>query len=190
MSDKAEIDHFARELRDVTRSLDKKRFWSLVREEIAALGGDASARRMAIRAAADEVARLSQPSAQIELNGHSASSLLRAIAEAADIDPVSFAGVEGRGPDGSVIAVSPFEPSQALYAFAVRRPGEETTFVHGYFNRTAGELLDSLSQRHGPGSACFQPMAKFVAEAQRAANDQSLPPLADAILARTRSGAA
>ena len=43
------------------------------------------------------------------------------------------------------------------------RPGEETTFVHGYFYRTAGELLDSLSQRHGPGSACFQPMAKFVA---------------------------
>ena len=36
MPEKTEIDHFAEELRDVTRSLDKKRFWSLVREEIAA----------------------------------------------------------------------------------------------------------------------------------------------------------
>jgi len=87
MSEKTEIDRFAENLRDVTRSLDKKRFWSLVREELAALGPDPAKRRMAMRAAANEVARLSEPSARIELNGHSASSLLRAIAEAADVAP-------------------------------------------------------------------------------------------------------
>jgi hypothetical protein len=190
MSDKTEIDHFAEELRNVTRSLDKKRFWSLVREEIAALGGDRAKRQMVMRTAADEVARLSEPSARIELNGHSASSLLRAIAEAAEVDPPAFGGVEGRGPDNSVIAISPFEPSEALYAFAVRRRGEETTFVDGYFYRTASELLERLSQKHGPGSPCCQQMAKFVADAERAANDMSLPPLADAILARAKRGAA
>ncbi len=190
MSDNPEIDHFADELRDVTRSLDKKRFWSLVREELAALGGDAGRRQKLMLAAANEVARLSEPSARIELNGHSASSLLRAIARAADVEPPAFSGVEGRGPDDSVIAISPFEPSEALYAFAFRRPGEETTFVHGYFYRTAGEFLDALSQRHGPGSPCYQQMAKFVADAERAANDRNLPPLADAIVSRTRNGAA
>jgi hypothetical protein len=190
MSDRTEIDHFAKELRDVTRSLDKKRFWSLVREEIAALRGDPARRQMAMRTAADEVARLSEPSAHIELNGHSASSLLRAIAAAADVAPPDFGGVEGRGPDDSVIAISPFEPSEALYAFAFTRRGEKTTFVDGYFYRTAGELLERLGQKHGPGSPCYQQMAKFVADAERAANDSSLPPLADAILARTRKGAA
>ena len=136
------------------------------------------------------MARLSEPSARIELNGHSASSLLRAIAAAADVEPPAFSGVEGRGPEDSVIAISPFEPSEALYAFAVRRPGEETTFVHGYFYRTASEFLDSLSQKHGPGSFVYQQMAKFVADAERPANDRNLPPLADAIVSRTRNGAA
>lgn len=184
MSQKPDLDRFAEHLRDVTRSLDKKRFWTLVREEMAALGRDAAKRRMAVRAAADEVARLSEPSDRIELNGCSASTLLRAIAEAAEVEPPAFGGVEGRGPDGSVIAISPFEPSDALYAFAVRRRGEETTFVHGYFYRTAGEMLERLSQKHGPGSPSYRQMAKFVADAERAANDRDLPPLADAILAR------
>ncbi len=190
MSEKTEIDQFAENLRDVTRSLDKKRFWSLVREEIAALGADRAKRQMAMRAAANEVARLSEPSARIELNGHSASSLLRAIAEAAEVEPPAFGGVEGRGPDDSVIAISPFEPSEALYAFAVRRRGEEPTFVHGYFYRSAKELLECLSQKHGPGSPRYQQMAKFVADAERAANDSNLPPLADAILARAGGGSA
>lgn len=190
MSEKTEIDRFAEELRSVTRSLDKKRFWSLVRQEIAALGADAARRQMAMRTAADEVARLSEPSARIELNGHAASSLLRAIAEAAHVEPPDFGGVEGRGPDESVIAISPFEPSEALYAFAFRRRGEKTTFVDGYFYRTAGELLERLSQKHGPDSPCYHQMAKFVADAERGANDPSLPPLADAILARAKKGAA
>jgi hypothetical protein len=190
MSGNVEIDHFAKELRDVTRSLDKKRFWSLVREELAALGGDAGRRQKIMLTAANEVARLSEPSAQIEFNGHSASSLLRAIAEGARIEPPAFGGVEGRGPNDSVIAISPFEPSEALYAFAVRRPGEATTFVHGYFYRTGSEFLSSLSQRHGPGSPCYQQMAKFVGDAQRSANNRNLPPLADAIVSRTRSGVA
>ena len=190
MSEKTEIERFAENLRDVTRSLDKKRFWSLVREELAALGPDPAKRQMAMRAAANEVARLSEPSARIELNGHSASSLLRAIAAAADVEPPAFGGVEGRGPDDSVIAISPFEPSEALYAFAFKRPGEDMTFVHGYFYRTASELLERLSQKHAPGSPCYQQMAKFVADAERAANDRALPPLADAILARTRKDAA
>ena len=190
MSEKTQIDRFAEDLRGVSRSLDKKRFWSLVREEIAALPNDPTRRQMVLRTAADEVARLSEPSARIELNGHSASSLLRAIAEAAAVDPPAFGGVEGRGPDDSVIAISPFEPSEALYAFAFRRPGEETTFVHGYFYRTAHELLEALGQKHGPDSPCYQRMAKFVADAQKAANDKTLPPLADAILARAKKGAA
>lgn len=188
MSDRTEIDHFAEELREVSRSLDKKRFWSLVWEEIAALQGDPAMRQMAMRTAADEVARACR--ARIELNGHSASSLLRAIAAAADVAPPDFGGVEGRGPDDSVIAISPFEPSEALYAFAFTRRGEKTTFVDGFFYRTAGELLERLSEKHGPGSPCYQQMAKFVADAERAANDSSLPPLADAIVARTRKGAA
>ena len=189
MSDNPEIDHFADELRDVTRSLDKKRFWSLVREELAALGGDAGRRQKLMLAAANEVARLSDPA-----RASSSTAIRRVLfcarSPAADVEPPAFSGVEGRGPDDSVIAISPFEPSEALYAFAFRRPGEETTFVHGYFYRTAGEFLDALSQRHGPGSPCYQQMAKFVADAERAANDRNLPPLADAIVSRTRNGAA
>ncbi len=190
MSDKTKTERFAGKLRDVSRSLDKKRFWSLVRQEIAALGADAASRQMAMRTAAEEVARLSEPSARIELNGHAASSLLRAIAEAAHLEPPDFNGVEGRGPDESVIAISPFEPSDGLYAFAFSRRGERTTFVDGYFYRSAGELLERLSQKHSPNSPCYRQMAKFVADAERGANDPSLPPLADAILARTRKGAA
>jgi len=190
MSGEVETDRFAERLRDVTRSLDKKRFWSLVREELAALSVHSGQRQTIMRAAANEVARLSEPSARIELNGHSASSLLRAIAAAAEVDPPAFAGVEGRGPDDSVIAISPFEPSEALYAFAFKRRGEEMTFVDGYFYRTAKELLERLSQKHGPGSPSYQQMAKFVADAERAANDRNLPLLADAIVARTKKGAA
>ncbi len=187
MSEEAEVDRFVERLRDVTRSLDKKRFWSLVREELAAL--NVNARLRAMRAAAEEVARLSEPSARIELNGHSASSLLRAIAEAAEVDPPALGGVAGRGPDDSVIAISPFEPTQALYAFAFKRRGEQPTFVDGYFYRTAGDLLARLGEKHGPGSPSYQAMVKFVADAERAAKDRSLPPLADAILARARKGA-
>ena len=58
MSDNPGTDHFAEELRDVSRSLDKKRFWSLVREALAALGGDAGRRQELMLAAANEVARL------------------------------------------------------------------------------------------------------------------------------------
>ena len=184
MSDNTEINAFSANLRGVTRSLDKKRFWTLVREELAALGPDGARRKMAIRAAADEAARLVEPSAQIELNGHAASTLLRAIAAAAQVDPPAFGGLEGRGPDDSVIAISPYEPTDALYAFAVRRKGEATTFVDGYFYRSASELLAHLGQKHAPGSAAYQQMAKFVADAERAANDRELPPLADAIVAR------
>ena len=136
------------------------------------------------------MARLSEPSARIELNGCAASSLLRAIAEAAAVDPPAFGGIEGRGPDGGVIAISPDEPSKALHAFAFRRQGEETTFVHGYFYRTAEELLEALGEKHGPDSPCCREMAKFDVDAGRPANDRALPPPADAILARVRKRAA
>ena len=187
---KTELDRFADGLRGVTQSLAKKRFWSLLREQIAAHPGDAAGLQSAMRAAASEVARLSEPSARIELNGQSASSLLRAIAEAGQVEPQVFGGVEGRGPDDSLISVSPFEESEALFAFAFKRRGDEPTFVDGYFYRTARELMDRLSERHGPDSSWRQQMAKFVADAERAATDRPLPLLADAILARTRLSSA
>jgi hypothetical protein len=190
MSNKTEVEQFADGLRDVTRSLGKKRYWSLVRAEIAALAGNEARRQLALRAAATEVQRLSEPSARIELNGHSASSLLRDIAEAAEVEPPAFAGVEGRGPDDSVVSISPYLPEDALYAFAVRRPGQEAMFVDGYFYRTASGFLAELSQRRERGDPNSERMAKFVADAGRAANDARLPSLADAILARARKSAA
>ena len=183
---KTELDRFNDDLRGVTQSLAKKRFWSLLREQVAAHPRDAAGLQSALRAAANEVARLSEPSARIELNGQSASSLLRAIAEAGQVEPQAFGGVEGRGPDGSLVIVSPFETSEALFAFAFKRRGEEPTFVDGYFYRTGPELMDRLSETHGPDSPWRQQMAQFVADAGRAATDRPLPPLADAIVARTQ----
>ena len=190
MSGKTQIEQFAEDLRDVTRSLGKKRYWSLVRAEMAGIAGDAASRQLALRAAASEVARLSEPSARIELNGHSASSLLRAIAEAAEVAPPAFEGVEGRSPDGAVVAISPFRVEDGLYAFAVRRRGQEATFVDGYFNRTAEDFLAGLEQRREAEALRAEQMAKFVADAGRGADDADLPSLADAILARTRRSAA
>ena len=187
---KTELAQFNDALRGVTRSLAKKRFWSLLREQVAAHRRDAAGMQSALRTAANEVARLSEPSTHIELNGRSASSLLRAIAEAGQVEPQDFGGVEGRGPDGSLIIISPFETSEALFAFAFKRRGEEPTFVDGYFYRSGRELMDRLSERHGPDSTWRQQMAQFVADAERAAINRPLPPLADAIVARTRLSSA
>ncbi len=189
MSKRTEIELFAEGLRDVTRSLGKKRYWSLVRAELAAIAGNEARRLIALRVAASEVQRLAQPSARIELNGHSASSLLRAIAEAAEVAPPAFAGVEGRGPDDSIVSISPYLPEAALYAFAVRRPGQEAMFVDGYFYRTANGFLAQLGQRRERGDPNSEQMMKFVADAGRAAKDASLPSLADAILARATTRA-
>ena len=185
-----ELDRFNDALRGVTQSLAKKRFWSLLREQVAAHRRDAAGMQSALRAAANEVARLSEPSTHIEMNARSASSLLRAIAEAGQVEPQDFGGVEGRGRDGSLIIISPFETSEALFAFAFKRRGEEPTFVDGHFYRTGQELMDRLSERHGPDSTWRQQMAQFVADAERAAINRPLPPLADAIVARTRLSSA
>jgi hypothetical protein len=157
-----------------------------MRDFVASHGSDASRRAALVRIAANEVARLAEPSARIELNGHSASSLLRAIAEAGNIAPPALEGTEGRGLDDSLIAISPFEPSEALFAIAYKKAGQETTFVHGYFYRSARQLLESLASRHAPASPCYRQMAKFVDQAESARLDRPLPPLADAILARMR----
>jgi hypothetical protein len=183
LSVEAELDRFTANLQEVTRSLAKTHFWGLLRESITERS-DSSRKVALIRVAANEVARLAEPSPRIDLNGHSASSLLRAIAEAGDVAPPTFEGIQGRGLDGSLIAISPFEPSEALFAFAYKKDGQGTTFVHGYFYRNAQQLLQSLTLRHAPASASYMKMAQFVAQAEGAAPDRPYPPLADAILAR------
>ena len=189
MPNGTQAKEFAQRLRDVTRSLGKKRYWSLVRAEIAALSGNDARRQLALRMAAAEVQRLSEPSARIELNGHSASSLLRAIAEAAELHPSAFAGVEGRGQGGGIVSISPYLPGDALYAFAVKRPGREPMFVDGYFYRTANGFLAEFSHRRERADPNSDEMAKFVAGAGQAANDAILPSLAEAILARATTRA-
>jgi len=189
MQPNAAFDQFSADLRDVSLSLAKKRFWTLLREQAAAQsarGMDAAGRLAMLRAAADEVVHLTEPSPRIELNGHSASSLLRALAEAAKVDPPAFEGVRGRGPDDRLIQISPFEPVDALFAFACKKRDEETVFVHGYFNFSARELQEWLALRHGRDGASFQRMSAFIAQAQTAAAEASLPHLTDAILARLR----
>ena len=59
-------------------------------------------------------------------------------------------------------------------------------FVHGYFNFSARELQEWLALRHGRDGASFQRMSAFIARAQTAAAEASLPHLTDAILARLR----
>ena len=147
----AELDRFTASLQEVTRSLAKRHFWGLLRESITKTS-DLSRKAALIRVAVNEVARLVEPSPRIDLNGHSASSLLRAIAEAGDVAPPTFEGIQGRGLDGSLIAISPFEPSEALFAIAYKKDGQETTFVHGYFYRNAQQLLHSLTSKHAAAS--------------------------------------
>ena len=183
MSVEAELDRFTASLQEVTRSLAKRHFWGLLRVSVTKRS-DSSRKASLIRVAANEVARLAEPSPRIDLNGHSASSLLRAIAEAGDVAPPTFEGIQGRGLDGSLIAISPFEPSEMLFAIAYKKDGQGTTFVHGYFYRNAQQLLQSLTLRYAPASAFYVKMAQFVAQAEGAALDRPYPPLADAILAR------
>jgi hypothetical protein len=183
LSREAELDRFAASLQEVTRSLAKRHFWGLLRESVTNRS-DSSSKAALIWIAANEVARLAEPSPRIELNGHSASSLLRAIAEAGGVVPPTFEGIQGRGLDGSLIAISPFEPSEALFAIGYKNDGQETTFVHGYFYRNAQQLLQSLILRHAPSSASYMKMSQFVAQVESAALDRPYPPLADAILAR------
>ena len=186
MSGRGEVEAFAASLREIALSLAKKRFWTLLRKSMAAHPSDLAGQEAVARAAAAEVARLSEPSARIELNGHSASSLLRAIAEAGNVDPPAFEGLKGRGPDDGLIQISPFVPSDALFAFAWKRKDEDVAFVHGYFNFSAGELMDWLGLRHGKDSPEFQRMASFVTHAQGATPEPSLPPLVEAIVSRLR----
>jgi hypothetical protein len=182
LSVEAELDRFIASLQEVTRSLARRHFWGLLRESITKTS-DLSRKAALIRVAVNEVARLVEPSPRIDLNGHSASSLLRAIAEAGTVAPPNFEGIQGRGLDGSLIAISPFEPGQALFAIAYKKDGQGTTFVHGYSYRNAQQLLQSLTLRHSPASASYMKMAQFVAQAEGAALDRPYPPLADAILA-------
>ncbi len=140
-----------------------------------------------MRAAADEVARLIEPSPRIELNGHSASSLLRALAEAGAVDPPVFEGVRGKGRDGSLVHISPFEPADALFAFAWKEKDGATTFVHGYFYFAGPELLEWVGLRRGRDSISFQRLTTFISHVQGVNPDPSLPPFADAILARLRA---
>ena len=186
MLTQGEYERFAAELREVTRSLAKKRFWSLLRESIAAHTTDAAKKLSMLRTAADHVAHISEPSPRIELNGHSASSLLRAIAEVGNVPPHAFEGIKGKGPEDSLIHISPFDPREALFAFAWKRGEEDATFVHGYFDRSAHELLEWTQWRHGKESPHHHEMAKYVLNAQAAKPEGSLPPLADAILSRLR----
>ena len=145
MSDRTEVDRFAGELRDV-RAPSKKMLVSGY-DEIAALGADAARGPMAMRTAADEVARLSRRALASSSTGHAASSLLRAIAEAAPVEPPDFGGVEGRGPDESVIAISQVRAvGSALFLRLEPRRGQKTTFVDGYFYRTEPGLLERLSR--------------------------------------------
>ncbi len=109
MSGQAEVEAFAAPLREIALSLAKKRFWTLLREPMAHPSDVARQEAMA-RAAAAEVARLNEPSPRIELNGHSASSLVRAIAEAGNVDPPAFEGIRGRARTTASQAATP-EPS-------------------------------------------------------------------------------
>ena len=186
MTAKLELERFAASLRDVSLSLAKRRFWTLMRDSMAADAADSAKRLAVVRAAADEVARLAEPSARIDINGHSASSLLRAIAETGNVAPPAFEGVKGKGPGDSLIAVSPFDPHDALFAFAWKKGDQDPVFVHGYFDRSARELLGWSGRRHGLESAGHQGISKFVASAQGAALDRSVPNFADAILSRLR----
>jgi hypothetical protein len=172
LSFEVEVDRFTASLQEVTRSLAKRHFWGL-RESITKRS-DSSRKVALIRVAANEVARLAEPSPRIDLNGHSASSLLRAIAEAGDVAPPTFEGIQGRGLDGSLIAISPFEPREMLFAIAYQKDGQGTTFVHGYFYRNAQQLLRSLTLRHAPASASYMRMAQFVAQAEGAALDRPM----------------
>jgi hypothetical protein len=182
----AELEFFAAGLRDVTLSLTKKRFWTVLREAMAAHGGHSAARGALLRAAADEVAHLTEPSPRIELNGHSASSLLRALAEAGNVDPSAFDGVRGRGQDDSVVHIFPFDPAYGLFAFARKKKDEAATFVYGYLNFTGHRFVEFLGLRHGRDSVSFQRMSAFVSHAQAAPPEPSLPRFSDAILARLR----
>ena len=155
MSAELELDRFAANLQEVTRSLAKKHFWGLMWDSVAPHRKDVSRKSAMVRIAANEVARLAEPSSRIELNGHSASSLLRAMAETGDILPTDFEGIIGRGPDQSLIVIWPFEPSEALLAIGYKKADEKTTFVHGYFYRSADRLLGSLASRHGAASPCY-----------------------------------
>jgi hypothetical protein len=150
LSFEVEVDRFTASLQEVTRSLAKRHFWGL-RESITKRS-DSSRKVALIRVAANEVARLAEPSPRIDLNGHSASSLLRAIAEAGEVSPPAFEGIQGRGGDGSLITISPFESSDALFAIAYKKAGEGTTFVHSYFYRNAQQLLHSLTSKHAAAS--------------------------------------
>ena len=153
MSEKTDLDRFAEHLRDVHAVAGQEAVLDArSARKSAALGRDAAKRRIAVRRRPTKWRACPSRATGSSSTAARRARLLRAIAEAAEVEPPAFGGVEGRGPDGSVIAISPFEPSDALYAFAVRRRGEETTFVHGYFYRTAGEMLERLSQKHGPAA--------------------------------------
>jgi hypothetical protein len=178
-----EVDRFTASLQEVTRSLAKRHFWGLLQESITKRS-DSSRKVALIRVAANEVARLAEPSPRIDLNGHSASSHFARDRGGRRRRPATFEGIQGRGLDGSLIAISPFEPREMLFAIAYQKDGQGTTFVHGYFYRNAQQLLQSLTLRHAPGSAYYMEMAQFVAQAEGAALDRPYPPLADAILAR------
>jgi hypothetical protein len=146
LSAEAELERFPASLQDVTRSLAKRHSWGLLRECVSRHRSDSSRKAGLIRVAANE------PSPHIELNGHSASSLLRAIAEAGEVSPPAFEGIQGRGGDESLITISPFESSDALFALAYKKAGEGTTFVHGYIYRNAQQLLHSLTSKHAAAS--------------------------------------
>jgi hypothetical protein len=77
---------------------------------------------------------------------------LRAIAEAGEVSPPAFEGIQGRGGDESLVTISPFESSDALFALAYNKAGEGTTFVRGYFYRNAQQLLHSLTSKHPAAS--------------------------------------
>ena len=62
MSAENELDRFPDRLRDLTQSLAKKPFWSLLRDSKAAHAGESARNQAVMRAAADEVARLIEPS--------------------------------------------------------------------------------------------------------------------------------
>ena len=181
-----ELDHFVAGLHDVTLSLAKKRFWTLLRESMAAHGANAAARQALLKAAADEVARLTDPGPRIELNGHSASSLLRALAEAGKVEPSAFDGVKGKGQDDCVVHISPFDPAYGLFAFACKKKDEAATFLHGYLNFTGQQLLAFLGLTHAGDGVIFQRMSAFVSHVQASAPEASLPRFGDAILARLR----
>ena len=71
---KTELDRFNDDLRGVTRSLAKKRFWSLLREQAAAHRHDAAGLQSALRAAA---ARMSAFNASSSILSPSWKSMAR-----------------------------------------------------------------------------------------------------------------